>query len=85
MSLPISMGIKTPEEVKNDGYTGLDYNVYKKNPTWIKEAQDLGLTVNAWTVDKEEDMKDLLAQKVDYIFTMNQNYCIRFWRENKFL
>ncbi|MCM4166506.1 Glycerophosphodiester phosphodiesterase [Arenibacter antarcticus] len=64
-------GDKTPAEVKKVGYTGLDYNymVYKKNPTWIKEAQELGLTVNAWTVNKEEDVKELLEQKVDYITT----------------
>lgn len=62
-------GDKTPAQVKKDGYTGLDYNykAYKKHPDWIKEAQDLGLTVNAWT--DEEEMKNLLAQKIDYITT----------------
>lgn len=64
-------GDKTPMEVFIAGYTGIDYNykVFKENPTWIKEALDLGLTVNAWTVNKEEDMRDLLLQNVDFITT----------------
>ncbi|GGW24783.1 glycerophosphoryl diester phosphodiesterase [Arenibacter certesii] len=64
-------GDKTPAEIKKVGYTGIDYNhkVYKNNPTWIKEAQDLGLNVNVWTVNKEEDMNFFLEQKVDYITT----------------
>ncbi|MDO6738702.1 glycerophosphodiester phosphodiesterase family protein [Wenyingzhuangia sp. 2_MG-2023] len=66
-------GDKTPVEVLAVGYTGINYNykVYRKNPTWMKEAQDLGLTVNSWTVNKEEDMKELLHQNIDYITTNN--------------
>ena len=41
----------------------------KENPQWIKEAQDLGLTVNVWTVNKEEDMNWLLDQNVEFIST----------------
>ena len=26
----------------------------KKHPEWIKEAHDLGLKVNVWTVDETE-------------------------------
>lgn len=64
-------GDKTPMEVFKAGYTGIDYNykVFKENPRWIKEAMDLGLTVNAWTVNKEEDMRDLLLQSIDFITT----------------
>lgn len=64
-------GDKTPSEIMKDGYTGMDYSykVYKKNPTWIKEALDLGLTVNAWTVNNEEDMNYFLQQNINYITT----------------
>lgn len=64
-------GDKTPAEIKQDGYTGIDYNhkVYKNNPTWIKEALELGLKVNVWTVNKEEDMNYFLDQKADFITT----------------
>lgn len=60
-----------PKQAKNDGYTGLDYNykVYKKHPDWVKEAQDLGLTLNAWTVNNKKEMKNLLAQGFEYITT----------------
>ncbi|MDX1326168.1 MAG: glycerophosphodiester phosphodiesterase family protein [Arenibacter sp.] len=64
-------GDKTPAQLKADGYTGIDYNhkVYKNNPTWIKEAQELGLKVNVWTVNQEEDMNYFLDQNVDFITT----------------
>ena len=65
------MGDKTPQELKDDGFFGFDYNIkkVKENPQWIKEAQDLGLTVNVWTVNKEEDMNWLLDQNVEFIST----------------
>jgi len=64
-------GDKSPEEVLKAGYTGINYNykIYQKNSTWIKKAQDLGLTTNSWTVNKEEDMEQLLKQKINYITT----------------
>ncbi|UZD24239.1 glycerophosphodiester phosphodiesterase family protein [Algoriphagus halophytocola] len=64
-------GDKTPAELKEAGYFGFDYNInlLRKNPQWIKEAQELGLTVNAWTVNKEEDLKWFLEQNPDFITT----------------
>lgn len=64
-------GDVTPAQAKKDGFYGLDYHfeVYKKNPTWIKEAHDLGLVVNAWTVNTEVEMINLLDQQVEYITT----------------
>ncbi|MDY7394709.1 family 16 glycosylhydrolase [Aureibaculum sp. 2210JD6-5] len=64
-------GSKSPQELKNDGISGLDYhmNVFKKNPHWIEEAKELGLTLNAWTVNAQEDLDWLLANEFDYITT----------------
>jgi len=64
-------GSKSPEELKNDSITGLDYLVWKlKNkPDWITEAKDLGLKLNAWTANKQEDIDWLLAHDFDYITT----------------
>ncbi|MGK6349800.1 glycerophosphodiester phosphodiesterase [Parapedobacter sp. DT-150] len=61
----------TPAQAKADGFYGLDYHftVFQKNPTWIKEAHDLGLIVNAWTVNDEEEMRNLLDQEVEYLTT----------------
>lgn len=65
------MGDKTPQELKDEGFFGFDYNIkkVKENPQWIREAHDLGLTVNVWTVNNEEDMKWLLDQNVEFIST----------------
>jgi glycerophosphoryl diester phosphodiesterase len=64
-------GEKTPAELKEAGFFGFDYNirVVKENPQWIKEAQELGLTVNVWTVNNPADMQWLLDQDVEFITT----------------
>lgn len=64
-------GDKTPEEAKEAGYTGLDYHytVYEKNPQWIKKAHDIGLSINAWTVNDPKVMESLLDQHVEYLTT----------------
>lgn len=60
-----------PAELKKKGINGIDYhyNVIEKHPEWIKEAHDLGMKVNVWTVNKEDMMKKLIDRKVDYITT----------------
>lgn len=72
-------GDKTPMELKEAGFFGFDYNigVLRKNPQWIKEAKDLGLTVNAWTVNSEEDMKWLLEMGTDFITTDEPELLLR--------
>lgn len=74
------MGDKTPQELKDEGYFGFDYNikVVRENPHWIKEAKELGLTVNVWTVDKKEDWEWLLEQDVDFITTDEPELLLEF-------
>ena len=64
-------GDLAPKELKEKGYAGLDYNigVMRNNETWFTEAHDMGLTVNVWTVDTEEDMRYLIEKGTDYITT----------------
>lgn len=64
-------GDKTPAELKELGYTGLDYavGVLKKNDRWIDEAHRLGLTVNVWTVNDEDDLRYFIDRKADFITT----------------
>ena len=66
-------GEKSPAELKKAGMNGLDYSlkVMKKHPEWVKQAHDLGLKVNVWTVNKEEDMQAMLDLGVDFITTNN--------------
>lgn len=60
-----------PKMLKNEGFYGFDYNlaVVNKNTTWIKEANDMNLATNVWTVNAEKDMLKLLAEQVNYITT----------------
>ena len=64
-------GDKTPAELKELGYTGLDYHqkVLKNNKSWIREAHDLGLTVNVWTVNKADDLQYFIDDAADFITT----------------
>ena len=60
-------------EVKPHKRVGMDmdyhYEVFDKNPTWIKESKDLGVKVNVWTVNDPAIMQSLVEQDVDFITT----------------
>lgn len=62
---------KTPIDMYNDGLKELDlnYNVFKNNPLYIPQAKERNMKINVWTVNKEEDMRYFIDQKVDYITT----------------
>lgn len=64
-------GDVSPEQAKKDGYTSLDYHFtkYKEHPQWIPEAHKLGMTINGWTVNSEEDMKYMIDQGAEFITT----------------
>lgn len=64
-------GDKTPQELHEMGAAGMDYHlsVLKKHPEWIMECHDLGMKVNVWTVNKEEDMKWCIEHGIDFITT----------------
>lgn len=61
-----------PKEIKELGFSGIDYNhsVFKKNPQWLKEAKECGLEVNVWTVNDENQLKEMAASPyIDLITT----------------
>ena len=64
-------GDLAPKSIKKLGLAGIDYSmkVLRKNPEWVKQAHDLGLEVNVWTIDKSEDMRYFIDLGVDYITT----------------
>lgn len=64
-------GDMTPQILSKMGLAGLDYhyNVLLKRHEWVKEAHDLGLKVNTWTVNKPEDIQKIIDLKVDFITT----------------
>ena len=64
-------GDLSPKEIKDLGIDGIDYHysVFEKNPTWLKEAKDLKLITNAWTVDNPDIFLKLKAQGIDFVTT----------------
>jgi glycerophosphoryl diester phosphodiesterase len=60
-----------PKYVAAMGCTGISYPIskLKKSKDWIKQAHKLGLTVNAWTVNKEADIRWCIQNGVDFITT----------------
>lgn len=64
-------GDLSPKEVKDLGMTGIDYagSTFAIHPTWMKEAHDLGLTVNVWTIDDLDDLNDFIKAGADFITT----------------
>lgn len=64
-------GDKAPAVVKADKIISIDYSsgAYAQNPTWIKEARNLGMVVNVWTVNSATEMIKYISQGVDYITT----------------
>lgn len=64
-------GDMTPAQLKEIGAAGPDYSLktFRSHPEWIKEAKDLGLKVNIWTVNDEKDMKWCLDNEADFITT----------------
>lgn len=72
------------DKLKEDRFAGADYHysVYK-NSDWFEKARKLGLTINAWTVNKEEDMQWLIENKADYITTNEPELLFKLLGESK--
>ncbi|MDR1758065.1 MAG: glycerophosphodiester phosphodiesterase [Bacteroidales bacterium] len=71
--VPVSYlgGNCSPREIDSLNLSGIDYNyrVFLQHPEWIKEARERNLTVNVWTVNEVEQMKQCLLWQVDFITT----------------
>jgi glycerophosphoryl diester phosphodiesterase len=76
-------GDKAPRELKADHIDGLDYHlsVFRKHPEWIAEARQLGLLLNAWTVNNPADLNYFLDQHFDYITTNQPGLLFRLLKE----
>ena len=64
-------GDLTPLQIKKRGWDGSDYNykILLENQDWIKEAHELGLSTNAWTVNSEQNLEALKKLKIQMITT----------------
>ncbi|MBE7178147.1 MAG: glycerophosphodiester phosphodiesterase [Mucilaginibacter polytrichastri] len=65
------LGKLSPRELKDAGFSGADYHfsVYRKQPDFMNASHKLGLVINAWTVNSEVDITDMLKAGADYITT----------------
>lgn len=64
---------KSPDQLADKGINGVDYNhgVFAIHKKWYKQARKRGMSVNAWTVNDEKDMKKMLKMGVDMLTTDN--------------
>lgn len=64
-------GGMAPADLHKDGITGLDYHIaeFRAHPEWVKQAHDLGMSTNVWTVDAPKDMAYITNLGIQYITT----------------
>jgi glycerophosphoryl diester phosphodiesterase len=64
-------GDLAPERLYELGFSGLDYpyTTMKEHPEWFAEAREYHLTVNVWTVNDPEQIREMIMQGADYITT----------------
>ncbi len=71
--LPVAYlgGGVTLQELYTAGVRGVDYHygTFKTYPELVSQAHKLGMTVNVWTVNGEDVMKEMIDLQVDYITT----------------
>ncbi len=77
-------GDLAPNEVHTLGLSGIDYSgkTLKEHPEWIKEAHDLGMKVNVWTIDNPVQMKMALDAGVDYLTTNEPVTALEIYHNN---
>lgn len=69
---------KNPAQYAARKINGIDYQykLFNKHPEWVKDAKALGMSVNAWTVNDEENIKKMIDLGVDAI-TTNEPLLVR--------
>lgn len=67
-----------PSKLALEGINGIDYQFKKlvANPSWVKEAKELGMSVWSWTVNKREDIMKMIELGVHGI-TTNEPLLVR--------
>lgn len=78
-------GEKKPASVKAAGINGIDYNhkILTLQNKWVKKAHRLSMSVNVWTVNKEDRMRAMLEMGVDQLTTDHPLEARRVMKEMK--
>ena len=66
-----SLTSMTPADIRKNDLQALDFNYtsFLNNPTWISEAEELGLLIDAFTIDDRATMVRFCNMGVDLITT----------------
>lgn len=72
------IGDHNPDIYGGQGINGVDYHykMFRAHPEWITNAHNRGMSVNAWTVNKEDDINRMIEIGVDAI-TTNEPLLVR--------
>lgn len=65
-------GDLSPQQLQEAKLDGFDYHykvLLEKHPTWIREAKNLGLITNSWTVNDPEIYQKLKKMGIAYVTT----------------
>lgn len=67
-----------PAELAKEGINGIDYHgpVFHRHPEWVRQAHDLGMSVNVWTINKPDEIDYMIGLGVDAI-TTNEPLLVR--------
>jgi glycerophosphoryl diester phosphodiesterase len=57
--------------------------VFEKHPDWVTEAKQLGLVLNAWTVNDAAKMDELLQLGFDFITTNEPELLLTKFKKRK--
>jgi glycerophosphoryl diester phosphodiesterase len=76
-------GDRSPEQLKADGIRGADFHfsVYEEHPDWIAMAVKNQIILNAWTVNEETKMRELLEKGVQLITTNEPELALKIYNE----
>ena len=78
-------GEMIPEQIAHFKGAGQDYHYswFKKHPDWITRSHELGLKVNAWTVNRADDLQWCIDNDVDFITTNDPELLQKLIASNK--
>lgn len=76
-------GDRSPEQLKADGISGADFHfsVYDEHPDWIGMALKNKLLLNAWTVNDEKKIRELLSNGIRFITTNEPELALAIYKE----
>lgn len=71
-----------PSEIYPDGIKGTDYQTshYQNNPTWIEEAEALGMTTNVYTIDTQAGIVTVTNMGINFVTTNYPDIAQRIYR-----